>query len=131
MPLLKKHAKIHTIREDKNNRWTVGCKIDFFINVRQPKMFRFAPVLPVLHIQKVNIVRVFFLQTSTLFIDNIKVATVNYGHDNIKIVSVKSEPNFNLMEFIQNDGFDTVKEFFAYFNKNFTGKLIHWTDKQY
>ncbi|QYS86321.1 hypothetical protein JJC03_15585 [Flavobacterium oreochromis] len=38
--------KIHTIREDKKERWKLGVKIDFFINSRKPDMFRFAPVLP-------------------------------------------------------------------------------------
>jgi ribonuclease HIII len=31
----------------------------------------------------------------------------------------------------QNDGFNTIYDFFAYFNEDFTGKLIHWTDLKY
>lgn len=27
--------KLHTIREDKNDRWKLGTMIDFFINVRK------------------------------------------------------------------------------------------------
>ena len=48
-------AKVHTIREDKNNRWHAGTMIDFFINTRQKEMFRFAPVLPVVSVQKIEI----------------------------------------------------------------------------
>lgn len=28
-------------------------------------------------------------------------------------------------------GFDSVKDFFRYFNKDFKGKIIHWTDLKY
>ena len=50
------NEKKHTIREDKKNRWKAGTKIDFFINVRQKNMFRFAPVLPVVSIQKIEFI---------------------------------------------------------------------------
>ena len=46
-------SKIHTIRDDKNNRWKPGVMIDYFINCRQPNMFRFAPRIPVVSTQKV------------------------------------------------------------------------------
>lgn len=31
----------------------------------------------------------------------------------------------------QNDGFDNLFDFFNYFNKDFIGKIIHWTDLRY
>lgn len=30
-----------------------------------------------------------------------------------------------------NDGFEDVENLIAYFNKVFTGKIIHWTDLRY
>lgn len=30
-----------------------------------------------------------------------------------------------------NEGFDSVEHFFRYFNRDYTGKIIHWTDKKY
>lgn len=30
-----------------------------------------------------------------------------------------------------NDGFESVKQFFQWFNEPFVGKLIHWTDSKY
>jgi hypothetical protein len=36
-----------------------------------------------------------------------------------------------VLELAQNNGFDTVKDFFEYFNKDFKGKIIHWTDFKY
>lgn len=50
----KVKPKLHTIREDLKDRWKPGTKIDFFINCRQPTMFRFAPVLPVVSVQKLR-----------------------------------------------------------------------------
>ncbi|MCH5690012.1 hypothetical protein LWM68_40800 [Niabella sp. W65] len=41
--------KIHTLREDKNDRWTKGIMIDFFINSRTKDMFRFATVTGCFH----------------------------------------------------------------------------------
>jgi hypothetical protein len=113
-PLLE--PKHHTIREDKNDRWTPGTKIDFFINCRQKNMFRFAPVLPVVSVQKVEIVY-----------DKVFGKTL---YPEILIDNVKLHP-MKLEELAQNDGFNTIKDFFAYFNEDFTGKLIHWTDLKY
>lgn len=110
------NPKIHTIREDKNDRWQVGKKIDFFINCRQKDMFRFAPVLPVVSVQKVEIVydKIF---GKNLFPDVLI--------DNVRLHPMK------LDELARNDGFDTIEDFFAYFNEDFTGKIIHWTDLRY
>jgi hypothetical protein len=30
-----------------------------------------------------------------------------------------------------NDGFETVEHFFRWFNEDFSGKIIHWTDLRY
>ena len=108
--------KLHTIREDKKERWKPGTKIDFFINCRQKNMFRFAPVLPVVSVQKIEIVY-----------DKVFGKTL---YPEILIDNVKLHP-MKLEELAQNDGFDSIEDFFAYFNEDFTGKLIHWTDLKY
>lgn len=113
--------KVHTIREDSGNRWKIGCKIDFFINVRKKNMFRFAPVLPVVNTQKIEIRWIGFSDSyrpwvkidGKLFYD---VAEIN-----------KKE----MLLLAQNDGFESIEDFFSYFNKDFSGKLIHWTDLKY
>lgn len=113
------NPKLHTIREDATDRWKPGTKIDFFINCRQKDMFRFAPVLPVVSLQKVHIMykpeSVFFART--------------YPAD-VYIDERRLEVN-EIPELAQNDGFSTVNDFFAYFNEDFTGKLIHWTILRY
>ena len=113
--------KLHTIREDKTDRWKVGMKIDFFINVRKKDMFRFAPVLTVVSVQEVY---------------------MSYRSNDLIQISVNERELFGFnerLEFAQNDGFDTWEDFFNYFypqikatpNNFLKMKLIHWTDKQY
>lgn len=105
--------KIHTIREDKNERWKLGTKIDFFINVRQPNMYRFAPVLPVVSFQKIEIIHTEFMNDIIVNIDN------------------KRLNMSELQRLVWNDGFDNIYEFVSYFNEDFVGKIIHWTDFRY
>lgn len=110
-PLLE--PKHHTIREDKNDRWQVGTKIDFFINCRQKNMFRFAPVLPVVSVQEIIIKQ--WNGKPQVYIDG----------------SPFPMQYLLLVELAKNDGFDTIEDFFAYFNQDFKGKIIHWTDLRY
>lgn len=112
----KVKPKHHTIREDKKDRWKAGNKIDFFINCRQKDMFRFAPVLAVVSIQKVEIkylIRDAFGSTISIKIDG---KEIDYS---------------TTVELTRNDGFDTIEDFFAYFNEDYLGKIIHWTDLRY
>ncbi len=118
------NQKIHTIREDKNNRWKVGTMIDFFINVRQKNMYKFAPVLPVVSTQPIDIKNTTY--TNGSFFRKVSVEGFMLYHEYDKRII-----DNGLLEFAQNDGFDTIEDFFEYFNKDFTGKIIHWTDKRY
>lgn len=122
-PLLE--PKHHTMREDEKDRWKAGNKIDYFINCRQKDMFRFAPVLPVVSTQKVEIrwYELFDKKMVRVFIDNKSFACVKF--DGIMIVTGE------MLLFAKNDGFDTIEDFFAYFNEDFKGKIIHWTDLRY
>lgn len=104
--------KLHTIREDKNDRWKAGTKIDFFINCRQPTMFRFAPVLPVVSVQE------------------IEFRELNKDHY-IIVVDGRTLGGNDIRKLSINDGFDCEKDFLEYFPVGFKGKLIHWTDLKY
>lgn len=111
--------KFHTIREDKKKRWNVGTNIDFFINCRQKDMFRFAPVLPVVDIQ-----RVFMTYLPHL------------GNGFELSIDGKQLMPYEIEQLAVNDGFDSVEEFENYFisvmkDNEFSGKLIHWTDFKY
>ena len=111
--------KIHTIREDKNNRWTLGTKIDFFINCRQPNMFRFAPVLKVTSTQRI-------FMTYMPHVGN--GFQVSIGGNEISKEEIE--------QLAINDGFENVEDFENYFisvmkEDEFLGKIIHWTDFKY
>ena len=115
--------KLHTIREDKNSRWKVGTKIDFFINARQKNMYRFAPVLPVVRIQNFEIVyetSFYRKRHPVVFINNVMFYDA-VGHRN----------EYKMLDFVNSDGFDTIEDFFDYFDKDYVGKIIHWTDLEY
>lgn len=114
-------AKIHTIREDLNDRWQDGMMIDFFINVRTKKMFRFAPRIPVMSTQEVF---------------------MTYKHSDIIQISIDGRELFSYterLEFAINDGFDCWEDFFNFFypkikaatKEFYKPKLIHWTDLKY
>lgn len=123
----KQKPKRHTIREDKKNRWKVGTKIDFFINARQKNMFRFAPVLPVVSTQKIEIkYSGGEINTVNIVIDDL-CFVANYS----KEYNQSRQREERMLQLAQNDGFSTIEDFLAYFNKDYTGKIIHWTDKKY
>jgi hypothetical protein len=119
------NSKIHTIREDATNRWKPETKIHFFINCRQPNMFCFAPVLPVVSVQKIEIIwiELFGKKVAHVFIEKEFFGKVKFDSKMIVLG--------DLLQLAHNDGFETIEDFFAYFNTDFKGKLIHWTDLKY
>ena len=113
--------KLHTLRDDLNDRWHSEIIIDFFINVRQKNMFRFAPKLPVVSTQEVF---------------------MTYSHSDLIQISIDGRELFSYterLEFAINDGFDNWEDFFQFFypkiksasGKFYKPKLIHWTDLKY
>ena len=113
--------KLHTLRDDVNDRWHEENIIDFFINVRTKKMFRFAPKIPVVSTQEV---------------------LMTYYHSNLIQISIDGRELFSYterLEFAKNDGFDNWEDFFNYFYPKikaapkgvYKPKLIHWTDLKY
>jgi hypothetical protein len=104
--------KIHTIREDKKNRWKVGSAIHFVINNRTKKRFQFAPILKVKVIQRISI-KYTVKGVATVYINN------------------RFIDSYNCEELAINDGFDNAKDFFEWFSTDFEGKIIHWTNARY
>lgn len=106
--------KLHTIREDKNNRWQPGTMIDFFINARTKNMFRFAPRIPLVSLQTIEI------KTSFEFMTDYEI-----------VIDGRSLSLDEQVDLAHYDGFNTLYDFYVYFKDGFQGKLIHWTDKRY
>ena len=111
--------KIHTIRA--GNRWKDHQKIHFVIGNRTKYRFQFAPVLPVNKIQEIEIIREpFIFEGKRQKGDKCKV-----------IIDGRRISNNEVFVLAENDGFDSLKDFLKYFNTDFKGQLIHWTDKVY
>ncbi len=118
-------SKIHTIREDKKKRWKVGNKIHFVINNRTPKRFQFAPVLLVKSIQEIEIK----WHNTILSIAPIVWINGKVFFDGTNFGEYRNEKGMLILA--QNDGFLDVQSFFNWFNEDFAGKIIHWTDQKY
>jgi len=129
---LMPYQKIHSIRLDRANRWKIGNKIHFVVGLRTKDRFQFAPILKVKTIQKIEIKH--YTGIIQVKIDD-KLSEV-YHHGALdSIYEINGFLNLDKHEpescFWKNDGFDSIEQFFEWFSEDFTGKLIHWTDKTY
>lgn len=109
--------KIHTIREDKADRWKAGNDIHFVINSRTKNRFQFAPVVLCVSVQEIEIKHIPFGKNGNRF-SQIYVDGNAINQEGEKIIAL-------------NDGFPSVEAFFQYFKEDFIGKIIHWTDLKY
>jgi hypothetical protein len=114
------NPKRHTIREDKKNRWKAGMKIHFAIGVRTKFFFQFAPIATCKSVQDIEIDYYYGLENDPIVVIN------GYHFYNEKLGIDRG-----IETLAKNDGFDSVDDFFKWFNKDFTGKIIHWTDLRY
>jgi hypothetical protein len=115
------NPKLHTIRVDEKNLWVPGRKIHMVVFNRTKNRFQFAPVLEVKSVQKITI------NTEGGIWDEKENKTyplvwINNNH----LMEVKE-----LKQLAVNDGFDSVEHFFQWFNSDFEGKIIHWTNLKY
>lgn len=110
-------AKPHTIRA--GNRWKAGMDIHFATNPRSKNYFQFAPVIPCVSVQEIEIIY-------TGYSPNTPVVYVHNGKSLMNPLSYSE-----IKKLAQNDGFDSVEQFFAWFDADFKGKIIHWTDLTY
>lgn len=116
--------KLHTIREDKHNRWKPGVKIHPVINNRTKDRFQFAPTLVCTGVQEIHIQH--YPGQILTYVDRQLFGDVfHHGLDDIY------EYTNDLETLAINDGFPSVEAFFRWFNKDFGGKIIHWTDLKY
>lgn len=114
------NPKHHTIREDIHDRWHAGRLIHPVVFNRSKNQFQFAPTMTCISTQKIEIKH-----------DNSwcnKVSVIIDG----KILNASDKEQFKIIEVIAiNDGFRYVSDFFAWFDHDFTGKIIHWTNLKY
>lgn len=125
------HPKPHTIREDKNNRWKPGVMIDFFINRARKNMFRFAPRIPVISTQKIKIEYDKSDPVKELAKVSVYIDDKLFYYESDTRIPASFELYEKMLMFARNDGFNNIVEFFSWFNEDFSGKIIHWTDLKY
>lgn len=121
--------KLHTIRHDPHGRWKIGMKIHPVINNRTPQRFQFAPMMVCTGIQYIQILnsesgRSVSIGRNADYSDRVPIYFEDDDDDSV----------FGLKEMevlAQNDGFESIGQFFEYFDKDFQGKIIHWTDIRY
>jgi hypothetical protein len=118
-------TKIHTIREDSTDRWSEGKHIHMATGVRT-KHYDCFKELPCTGIQSIHI-RHNANGWKNIFIGGFLFCVVNV-YEPLKGSVTDLEKLKNLAI---NDGFEDLADFFTWFNSDFKGKLIHWTDKRY
>lgn len=108
--------KIHTIRTDTKNRWKAGNKVHCVYNNRSKNQFQFAPTFECKGVQSITI----------SYIDHPELdADIVVRVDGRKLSYAEIE------QLAINDGFESGEHFFKWFNTNYKGKIIHFTDFMY
>ncbi len=103
-------VKIHTIREDKPNRWKEGNIIHFATGVRTKNYNQFHSGICV-STQEIEIK--VFSKVCVVFVDNEMLREQD------------------IMKLYKQDGFNCFSDFYDWFGDYFKGKIIHWTDFKY
>jgi hypothetical protein len=121
-------TKIHTIRTDKTDRWTVGRKIDFWKgNPRNPQCnpYNFSDKVP--HettCQGIQSIQIYW-GNSTPCAGVLPVIIVN---------GIKRKTEEFIGALAKNDGFHNWFDFMkweSWYFQDFEGKIIHWTNFRY
>jgi len=117
LPRIENGTKIHTMREDKNDRWKAGNIIHFATGVRT-KLYNCFKIGRCIRTQKIEIK--WFPSAILLYAKEAQITIDD------RIIS-----NQETWELAINYGFDRTSDFFELFNKDWKGKIIHWTDFKY
>lgn len=120
----KCHPKIHSIRQDSKNRWKKDILIHFVINNRTKNRFQFTHCIPVISVQDI------WIHPSNKTIDVWKKDS-DKSSDSFKDGYWEELSPSQIEELSKNDGFDNIEDFWEWFNHEFAGKIIHWTDFKY
>jgi hypothetical protein len=111
---IKDGRKIHTIRTERkgNAKWREGMDIHFATGLRTPDYNQFASGVCT-GIQEIRIKYAIGLDEPEIHINRTPI------------------PPRLKRQVAENDGFDTFDQFLRWFDEDFEGLLIHWTDRRY
>lgn len=110
--------KIHTIRRDVIGRAKPGISIYMYDSEQDiSKGLKGFDIKPIVSTQ------LFEVKYTKLFAWYICGPVVSIDGRKLTILEIH--------ELAVADGFDNIDQFFDWFNTDYTGKIIHWTDKRY
>jgi hypothetical protein len=112
-------TKIHSLREDRDGRYTVGATM-YLTTGAGTEAYRCLKKVLCTGTQKVLILYgnggycdAFVYQDVRVIVDDRELS-----HREVKQLAI-------------NDGFDSIDSFFRWFYKDFKGKIVHWTMLRY
>ena len=112
VPKILDGSKIHTIRRDEHRRWQKKVRIHFATGVRTKDYNQF----------KVGVCK-FNQAIHTNASERTVYLGLNGGMHKL------SDKGIDLLA--KNDGFDSTEAFWEWFNEDFSGVIVHWTDFVY
>lgn len=108
--------KIHTFRSDPTNRWKAGRKIEMVYRGAGYKILdHFNKGIP--ELEKCVSVQSIVITNHPSWLDI--------------VIDDKPMKEDVINQIVQNDGFDSFDSFCKWFKKDFSGKIIHFTDLRY
>ena len=110
--------KLHSIR--KGNRWKSGNSIQMATGVRTKRYNQFNRRIDGLEkCISVQVIEIVYNDPNVLLKPMyVKVDGKKLNDSQIDILA-------------RNDGFESTQDFFNYFNEDFIGQIVHWTDLRY
>jgi len=138
--------KIHTFREDTHNRWKAGMKVSMVYRGAGYKIIdHFNEGIPDLDtIKSIQKIKISCTQmpkkggyNPELYWPKIEVdgkvigdipKTLVYRNGEAQYITTDKEP---VVKLVQNDGFESITKFCMWFNKDWSGKILHFTDFRY
>lgn len=121
--------KKHSIRSGK--RWTAGKKIHMATGVRTTKYNQFNKFITGLDACKsVQHIIIKWKQIQGNDVNNPFITLIGNRSVSVK-VDGRLLNNNEIRTLALNDGFEGVLDFFIWFNIDFDGQIIHWTDLKY
>lgn len=111
---IKSGEKVHTIREDQHRRWREGMDIHFATGLRTPQYNQFESGV----CSGVQEIRMLYHNIRYMYRPVIHIDDRQLDLQEAKI-------------FARNDGFDSWEQFKQWFDEDFKGRIIHWTELRY
>ncbi|MEJ7644309.1 MAG: hypothetical protein WKF87_06920 [Chryseolinea sp.] len=120
-------VKIHTIRADNSDRWHGGMKIHHCYHNRTPNRCCFLEN----ECERTQRIQIIFKGMPIIAV-NSRGKDVKVGIRTLVIVDGLVMNEEQVETIAKNDGFDSTAKLFEWFeNKDFTGKILHWTKLRY